>query len=87
MLDDHTVDLPPAGHMLVVRNADKPGMIAFVSKSLGDAGVNIDDMHLGRSPEGAAALMILATSGPVSPEVQAQIAAGDGIETVTALST
>ena len=50
MLDGHTIDLPPARHMLVVRNDDRPGMIAFVAGVLADAGVNIDDMHLGRSP-------------------------------------
>ena len=50
MLDGHTIDLPPASHMLVVRNDDTPGMIAFVAGVLADAGINIDDMHLGRSP-------------------------------------
>ena len=28
MVDDHSVDVPPAEHMLVVRNDDVPGMIA-----------------------------------------------------------
>ncbi len=87
MLDDHTVDLPPARHMLVVRNEDKPGMIAFVTRALGDAGVNIDDMHLGRSPEGAAALMVLATDSVVPDDVQQLIAEGDGIVSVAALNT
>src|SRR5690606_24474266 len=27
MLDDHTVDVPPADHMLVIRNVDEPGVI------------------------------------------------------------
>src|SRR5690606_34218363 len=26
-IDDHTVDVPPADHMLIVRNDDRPGMI------------------------------------------------------------
>src|SRR5262249_50220881 len=65
MVDDHTVDVPPADHMLVVRNDDVPGRIAAVTKELGDADLNIDDMHLGRSKTGAAALMILATNADV----------------------
>src|SRR5690349_13068909 len=51
-IDDHIVDIPPARHMLVVRNADKPGMIGRVTTMLGDAGINIDDMRVGRSPTG-----------------------------------
>ena len=38
--------------MLVVRNDDVPGMIAVVTGELGEAGINIDDMHLGRSAAG-----------------------------------
>jgi D-3-phosphoglycerate dehydrogenase / 2-oxoglutarate reductase len=85
MVDDHSVDVPPADHMLVVRNEDVPGMIAAVTGVLGDAGLNIDDMHLGRSPEGAAALMILATTSAVPDEVQATIRARPGVVSATAL--
>ena len=84
-LDGHTVDLPPAKHMLVVRNDDRPGMIAFVSGALADAGVNIDDMHLGRSERGEAALQVIATDRTVPPEVQDAIRKGDGIVSVHAV--
>jgi D-3-phosphoglycerate dehydrogenase len=86
MLDDHTVDVPPASNMLVVRNDDREGMIAFVARSLAEAGINIDDMHLGKSPDGAAALMILATRTAVPAQVLDQIAVGDGIISATALT-
>jgi len=85
MVDDHSVDVPPAEHMLVVRNDDVPGMISKVTGVLGDAGVNIDDMHLGRSPEGTAALMVLATDRHVTDEVLAGIRAVPGVVTATAL--
>ncbi|HJR24644.1 MAG TPA: phosphoglycerate dehydrogenase [Acidimicrobiales bacterium] len=85
MVDDHSVDLPPAEHMLVVRNDDVPGMIAAVTGELGRAGLNIDDMHLGRSPAGAAALMILATATEVPDDVQASIRALPGVVSVAAL--
>jgi D-3-phosphoglycerate dehydrogenase len=85
MVDDHSVDVPPADHMLVCRNDDVPGMISAVTGVLGDAGVNIDDMHLGRSAEGAAALMILATDQPVPEDVQAAIKALDGVLSVVGL--
>ena len=36
MLDDHTVEVPPAPHMVVVRNDDSPGMIGVVVGTHGD---------------------------------------------------
>jgi D-3-phosphoglycerate dehydrogenase / 2-oxoglutarate reductase len=85
MLDGHTIDLPPAKHMLVVRNDDRPGMIAFVSGALSDANINIDDMHLGRSERGEAALQVIATDVSVPAEVRDIIRAGDGIVSVHAV--
>ena len=86
MLDGHTIDLPPAKNMLVVRNDDRPGMIAFVAGVLADAGVNIDDMHLGRSDRGEAAVQVIATDVAVPAEVQGAIRAGDGVVSVHGLS-
>jgi D-3-phosphoglycerate dehydrogenase len=87
MVDDHDVDLPPARNMLVVRNADRPGMIALVTGALAEAGINIDDMDVGRSPEGTAALQVLATREPVPDEVTETIRRADGIESVHAIRT
>jgi len=76
---DHLVDLPPSRHMLVVRNADVPGMIGAVGTLLGQAGVNIADMDVGTGPGGDAALMVLATSEPVSDAVIENLRAVDGV--------
>ncbi len=54
MIDDHKVYVPPARHMLIVRNDDRPGMIGLVGTVLGEAGVNIADMDVGQSPHGTA---------------------------------
>jgi D-3-phosphoglycerate dehydrogenase / 2-oxoglutarate reductase len=91
-IDDHTCNVPPAAHMLVVRNDDRPGMIGLVGTLLGDAGVNIADMDVGRylpdgaSVQGGSAVMVIATGGPVSREVLATIRAQAGILSVHALS-
>jgi len=86
MLDGNTLDLPPAKHMLVVRNDDRPGMIAFVAGVLAEAKINIDDMHLGRSERGEAAVQVLATDVSVPADVQEAIRGGDGITSVHALT-
>jgi D-3-phosphoglycerate dehydrogenase len=50
MMDDHTLEVPPAPHMLVVRNDDRAGMIGVVGTVLGDAGVSISSMAVGPRP-------------------------------------
>jgi D-3-phosphoglycerate dehydrogenase len=86
VLDGNVIDLPPAKNLLVVRNDDRPGMIAFVSGVLAEAKVNIDDMHLGRSASGRAALQVLALDVPLPGEVRTQLEAGDGIVSVHTLT-
>ncbi len=87
MIDDLSVDLPPARYMLIVRNDDVPGMIATVTSALRDAGINIDDMHLGHSQEGAAAMQVLATNEPVPAPVVDALRSEDGIVSVHAVAT
>jgi len=66
---DHIIDVPPSSHMLVVRNEDVPGVIGAVAGILGRAGINISDMDVGKSPAGAAALMVLAVDEPMPAAV------------------
>jgi D-3-phosphoglycerate dehydrogenase len=82
MVDEHTVDVPPAQHMVVIRNEDRPGVIAAVSSIIADAGVNISDLDVGLSPSGESAMMVLATNRPLMPEVEERLRAADGIASV-----
>jgi D-3-phosphoglycerate dehydrogenase len=85
-VDDHRVDVPPANHMLVVRNDDRPGMIGRVGTIMGEAGINIADMDVGQAPSGASALMVLATTETVPVDVQEQLRGVDGIVSVASLT-
>ncbi len=82
MMDDHTVEVPPAPHMLVVRNDDRPGMIGAVGTILGDAEVSISSMAVGPSATGHTALMVLSTEGKVPDEALALLQAAEGISDV-----
>jgi len=84
-VDDHRVDVPPANHMLVVRNDDRPGMIGKVGTIVGEAGVNIADMDVGQAASGASAMMVLATTEEVSSEVADTLRAVEGITSVDTL--
>ncbi len=78
-IDDHAIEVPPARHMLVVRNEDVPGMIGTVGGILGKAGVNIEDMRVGKSPSGEAALMALTTGVAVPDAVLDELRAQPGV--------
>jgi hypothetical protein len=53
MMDDHVVEVPPAPHMVVVRNDDRAGMIGVVGTILGEAQVSISSMAVGHRQHGA----------------------------------
>ena len=85
LVDDHTVDLPPADHMIIVRNDDRPGVIGRVGTVLGESGINIDDMHVGRSPEGMGALMVISTTASVDASAAERLLGADGVTEVYVL--
>lgn len=78
-IDDHSVDVPPASHMLVVRNEDRPGMIGVVGTILGRAGVNISDMNVGKNVSGEAALMVLSLGSSVPLKVIEELRGEPGV--------
>ena len=79
MLDDYSIELPITRRMLIVRNDDQPGLIGTVGVILGDARVNVSDMHVGRSPTEGAALMVWAPDVPVPAETLEAIRAAPGV--------
>ena len=82
MVDDHTVEVPPAPQMVVVRNDDRAGMIGVVGTILGDAGVSISSMAVGPSATGNTALMVLSTDGSVPEGVLVRLREAPGISDV-----
>lgn len=78
-IDGHVIDIPPARHMLIVRNDDRPKMIGKVGTIVGDAGINIADIHVGVSSSGEAAMMALTTSSAVPPDLIDALRAEAGI--------
>jgi D-3-phosphoglycerate dehydrogenase len=62
-------------HMLFVRNADKPGFIGRFGMVMGEAGVNIATLNLGRDKPGGDAICIVAVDEPVSDDVMGKVRA------------
>lgn len=86
MIDEHHFDVPPAEHMLVVKNDDRPGVIGTVGTLLGDAGVNIADMDVGRAATPGTAVMLIAPTMEVPDDVIARLRMAPGIISVTPLA-
>jgi D-3-phosphoglycerate dehydrogenase len=84
-VDGHGVDVPPADHMLLISNDDRPGVIGSVGTILGDAGVNIADMDVGRIDRPGSALMLIATGSEVDPSVVDALRGSPGVSSVIAL--
>jgi D-3-phosphoglycerate dehydrogenase len=85
MIDGHTFDVPPADHMRVVTNDDRPGVIGTVGVLLGDAGVNIADMDVGRAEQPGTAVMLIAPTGEVAGDVLDALRRAPGIISVAPL--
>jgi D-3-phosphoglycerate dehydrogenase len=77
-VDGYEIELPITPHILLVRNEDVPGVIGRVGTYLGDAGLNIADMAVGRHRSGGA-MMGLSLDGPLSDDDVATILQLDGV--------
>jgi D-3-phosphoglycerate dehydrogenase / 2-oxoglutarate reductase len=62
-------DMAFAPIMTFFRYEDRPGIIGIVGTLLGEAGVNIATMEVGRKAEGGEALMGLAVDSPIPEDV------------------
>ncbi len=79
MVDDHDIELPIARSMLVVHNDDRVGMVAFVSSTVAEAGLNIIDLKLGRSKKGGTAMMAFSFDEPVPQGLVERLIGAPGI--------
>lgn len=84
-IDGIGIDIPPNDYLLAIVNDDTPGMVGVVGTIIGNAGVNIDDMHIGRTASSGEAVMVIATSDPIPPDVVQAISALPSILAVRSL--
>ncbi len=68
-IDGLSLEVVPEGHMLLMINNDKPGVIGNIGRLLGDNQVNISRMQLGREHAGGTAISVVGIDAPVTPEL------------------
>ncbi|HXW83572.1 MAG TPA: phosphoglycerate dehydrogenase, partial [Candidatus Binataceae bacterium] len=64
-LDGYRVEAVPEGYVLMLRNRDIPGVVGAVGTMLGEAGVNIAGLELGRDRIGGTALSLFQVDSAV----------------------
>ncbi|HUC65497.1 MAG TPA: phosphoglycerate dehydrogenase [Stellaceae bacterium] len=64
-----TMEAELGEHMLFVRNKDKPGFIGNLGHTMGEAGINIATLHLGRSAPGEDAICLVEVDEALSDDV------------------
>ncbi|HSE97562.1 MAG TPA: phosphoglycerate dehydrogenase [Blastocatellia bacterium] len=65
----------PKGHMLFLFNRDVPGVLGRIATYIGDQGINIGRLYLGRKKIGESALALIQVDQPLSEQALAGLAA------------
>lgn len=68
-IDDFSVEAVPEGVLLVCYNEDKPGIMGHIGTVLGNKGINIASMTLGRKKKGGPAITVLNLDQEVDEKV------------------
>jgi D-3-phosphoglycerate dehydrogenase len=78
-LDGFRFDAVPDGDLLLVSNDDRPGIVGMVGNLLGDAGINIANMSLGRDRAGGQAIAAINIDSALPPDLVEALRARPGI--------
>jgi D-3-phosphoglycerate dehydrogenase len=70
----------PEGRLLVIENRDVPGVVGRLGTLLGEAGVNIGDIHLSRDETRRQALAVLRLDQPLDPSALERLRALPEVE-------
>jgi D-3-phosphoglycerate dehydrogenase len=84
-INDFYVEVIPQGHMLIIYNVDKPGIIGNLGTLLGKHGINIAGMTFGRIKKGGEAITVLNIDGVASQDLLSKIKKLKYIEEVKAI--
>lgn len=82
-LDDFSLEIKPEAHFLIVPHLNKPGQIGLAGTILGNQGINITGMTLGRTTKADVALMVMSVDRSASKDVIATLENDPSIFEVT----
>lgn len=79
MIDEYRVDVEPKGWLIVGPHINRPGIIGKVGMVLGNAGINIDSMQVGRTEIAGTNIMVMGVDSDIPADVMLKFNAVDGI--------
>lgn len=78
-LNTFRLEALPAGPMLLVYNKDVPGVIGALGTTIGNGGVNISRMTVGREEESQQNIILLSTDTLISKDLLAKVCSLDNV--------
>jgi len=74
-IDDFRIEIVPEGHVGLIHNLDEPGAIGSIGNTLGENGINISRMQVGREANGENNIILIRTDTPITDSVAEKIQA------------
>jgi D-3-phosphoglycerate dehydrogenase len=84
-VNGYSVDVVPEGYLLHITHRDQPGVVGKVGTILGNHGVNIATMQVGRETIGGQAIMILGIDKGIDGQVLSHLRQPEIVEGVTVI--
>jgi D-3-phosphoglycerate dehydrogenase len=84
-IGEFKVDVAPRRTLVVLTNADVPGVIGHVGTILGNAQLNIAEYHQARMTQGGEALAAITVDGTVPSHVCRQLMEIPGVRSATVI--
>ena len=78
-IDDYRMDFTPEGYLLLAPHNNRPNMIGQISTILGEAGINITGMQVGKTTDTDTNIMAVAVQADISNDIMIKLRAIEGI--------
>lgn len=78
-IDGHRVDVDPRARILICPHTNRPGIIGKVGTMMGEYGINISGMQVGKTDISGTNIMVLAIDNDIPADVLEKVTAIDGI--------
>ncbi|MBN2406840.1 MAG: phosphoglycerate dehydrogenase [Elusimicrobia bacterium] len=84
-INGYNLDIPLGRNLLIIKNSDKPGVIGHIGTVLGEFGVNIGSMEVGRKSAGGQAVTVINVDQDISRELIDRLKSKDSIQSVNSI--
>ena len=82
-INNFRLEMIPYGHLTLINNVDRPGVIGSIGSVLGKHGINIAQMQVGQEKDGKKTVVFLRTDAPIPEEVLEKLRVLKTVNSVT----